>query len=171
MKLPQCAFLCPNTKLCCLQQCWHQDQAFSKAITCAKHRYCQCCRQVRANKSKHTVHLLSILPLCSEIQGLLFPDKCPRHYPSPRTSTFQSPGKSTRRRTNRLSTKLWRSCKTKGVLGKYAVGFKAVGFCQEVWQKWGWWPAPSHSSWRSGWRSALSMQGGQLAASSSHLIN
>lgn len=85
MKLPQCVFLCPNTKLCCLQQCWHQDQAFSKAATCAKHRYCQCHRQDRANKSKHAVHLLSILPLCSEIQRPLFPDKSLPilHVPSP----------------------------------------------------------------------------------------
>lgn len=90
---------------------------FSKAINCAKHRYCQYHHQDRANKSKHTVHLLSILPLCSEIQGLLFPE---RLLPISMHLHFQSPGKLQiySRRTNRLSTKLYRSCKMKGVLGK-----------------------------------------------------
>lgn len=58
-----CVFLLPNSKLCCLQQqCQHQDQAFSKVLICAKHRYCQHHRQDRANKSKHTVCPLPVIP-------------------------------------------------------------------------------------------------------------
>lgn len=149
MKLPQCVFLGPNSELRCLrQQRRHQDQAFSKALTCAKHRYCQHRHQNGANKSS-CASLACTPRVHSKSSGTSFQRRVVIRVRAPLSFKARASCKSTGGRRTDSAQSLGKAVKLKESLGNKleALRMAAEGPGRSGDDD----LQPSSSSWRSGW--------------------